>query len=48
MKNYKSIQVICPGGGVTGGTEAFHQLVEAMRELNLPAYIVYEPFEQCF
>ncbi len=31
---------------VTGGPEALHQLVAHMRELGLPAFIVYLPFNQ--
>ncbi len=46
MKNYKKILVVCPAGAVTGGPEALHQLVDHMRHLGLPAYIVYLPFDR--
>ncbi len=48
MKTYKSILVLCPGGAVTGGPEALHQLVDAMREAGLPAFVVYMPQSRHF
>jgi hypothetical protein len=46
MKTYKKILVVCPAGAITGGPEALHQLVNHMRHLGLPAYIVYLPFDR--
>ncbi|MBI3999243.1 MAG: hypothetical protein HY351_01385 [Candidatus Omnitrophica bacterium] len=37
------IFVLCPSNYVTGGTEALHQLVSALREMGRNASIVYEP-----
>lgn len=48
MKQYQKILVPCPGGAVTGGPEALHQLVDAMREAGLPAFIVYIPTSKRF
>ena len=46
MNKFKKILVVCPANMVTGGPEALHQLVAHMRSLNLPASIVYMPFDQ--
>lgn len=45
MQQYEKILVVCPSNMTTGGPEALHQLVSHMRDMNLPAYIVYTPFE---
>ncbi len=46
MNKYKKILVVCPANMTTGGPEALHQLVAHMRSLDLPAYIVYMPFDK--
>lgn len=38
---YKNVYVLCPVNWVTGGTEALHQLVDAINELGGNAYILY-------
>jgi len=43
LTSLRRILVVCPGNAVTGGPEALHQLVDAMRRAGHPAFIVYWP-----
>ena len=45
-KKYKKILIVCPGGAVTGGPEALHQLAAHMNSFGLPAYMCYLPFNK--
>lgn len=42
------VQIICPGGMVTGGTESLHFLASEMRHLGVEAYLCYYPFKKSF
>lgn len=44
----KKVYVCCPGGAVTGGPELLHQFVDALRENNVDAYILYCPLKDNF
>ncbi len=46
MQKYEKILVVCPSNMTTGGPEALHQLVSHMRDMGLPAYIVYTPYHK--
>lgn len=46
MNKYKKILVVCPSNMTTGGPEALHQLVSHMRDMGLPAYLVYTPYDK--
>jgi hypothetical protein len=43
---YRKIFVLAPANGVTGGPEALHQLVDAIRSLGGEAHISYQPIEK--
>jgi len=45
---YRRVLVVCPGGAVTGGPEALHQLVDAMRSAGQAAFMVYWPTDRRF
>lgn len=44
----RRVTVCCPASAVTGGPEALHQLVDALRTLGHDAHIAYYPFEGSF
>lgn len=48
MKRYDRVLVVCPGGAVTAGPEALHQLVAEMNKLGQAAAIAYHPFDKAF
>lgn len=48
MRLIDRIEVVCPGNSTTGGPEAMHQLVDALRGLGHEARIVYFPFDRQF
>ena len=48
LTSLRRILVVCPGNAVTGGPEALHQLVDAMRRAGHPAFIVYWPADRTF
>jgi hypothetical protein len=48
MPRYRKVLVICPGGAMTAGPEALHQLVGEANRLGQPAEIVYHPFDRTF
>lgn len=48
MNRYTKVRVVCPGGAMTAGPEALHQLVAELNRLGQPAVIVYSPFDRTF
>ncbi|KWF13591.1 hypothetical protein [Burkholderia ubonensis] len=48
MNRYTKVKVVCPGGAMTAGPEALHQLVAELNRLGQPAAIVYSPFDRAF
>lgn len=44
----RHIQVVCPGGMVTGGTESLHMLAARMKQIGISASVVYYPFSRNF
>lgn len=42
----RQVFVICPGGAVSGGPEVLHQLAGLLRSWEVPARIVYTPFDK--
>jgi hypothetical protein len=42
----KQIQVVCPDGVVSGGSESLHNLVAAISSLEASAKMVYYPFSK--
>lgn len=44
----KRVLVCCPGNAVTGGPELLHQFVDALRNKNVDARILYFPFNEEF
>ena len=45
---YRHIFVMCPGGAMTAGPEALHQLAFDLIRLGYPASMVYFPFDKIF
>lgn len=45
---YKKVFIVARGGAVTGGPELLHQLVHALRNIKVDAYISYYPFDKQF
>lgn len=45
---YRMVRVVCPGNAMTAGPEALHQLVAQMNRMDIPAEIVYHPFDAVF
>jgi hypothetical protein len=48
MPRYAKVLVVCPGGAMTAGPEALHQLVGEASRLGQRAEIVYHPFDRSF
>jgi hypothetical protein len=47
LAGFEEIYVLCPAGVVTGGPEALHQLVDALRSIGKRAFISYYPLGRC-
>jgi hypothetical protein len=45
VPRYRKVFVLAPANSVTGGPEALHQLVDAIRKLGGEAYVSYCPFD---
>jgi hypothetical protein len=48
MNDFKKILIICPGGAMTAGPEALHQLAAELNQLKQTAVMVYHPFHKTF
>ncbi|MCL1090120.1 hypothetical protein L2744_11040 [Shewanella profunda] len=44
----KKVIILCPGDSITGGPELIHQFVDALRNRNVDAKVLYYPFDKSF